>query len=91
MAKKILALIFAVLMLLSVCSCDLSGIYGGQHQQGGETDPDNKNEVAPSDTTPENTGNATPSETPSAGDTPEGNKPPEEPAVTTEREFSKLY
>ncbi len=91
MAKKILALLLAALMLLSVCSCNIAGEDEGTTPAGDVTDPDNKEDVTPSDTTPENAGDVTPSETPGADATPEGSKPSEEPEVTTEREFSKLY
>ena len=91
MAKKFLALLLAVLMLLSVCSCNIVGEGEGTTPAGDVTDPDGKVDATPSDTTPDDAADVTPSEAPDADGTPEGNEPPKAPAVTTEREFSKLY
>ena len=59
-----------------------------------ETDPQtpaDTGDVVPSETTPESAGDNIPEDTPDAEDTTPENKPAEKPAVTTEREFSKLY
>ena len=96
MAKKILALICAALVLFSVCSCNVQGeAEGTTTPVSGETDPQtpaNTEDIIPTETTPEiPDAEVTPSETPDVDTTTPENKPSEEPSVTTQREFSKLY
>ena len=96
MAKKILALICAALLLLSVCSCNTPDKdEGTTTPAAGGSDlqtPNNTEETTPTETpveTPDNAENSTPA--PDVDETTPQEQSPEEPSVTTEREYTKLY